>query len=179
MGSNVAMPGVGFLLVLLPFGCGLFDSAGSEKSAAVPTNGGSGGQSAGGGSGGTVGGGATNGGGAGGIGGATSCAGLPGPRMIEVSSPGGTKYCVDRTEVTEGCLPRGSSRQHRSIGDRSRKRSTSRPIRPGPISIYWSRSGSPNCRGGRGGDLRDARPDRDARASRSDVLVLEPTKAPG
>jgi len=45
------------------------------------------------------------GGGATGTGGSgaspASCAGLPGPAMVEVSAPIGVKYCIDRTEVTQ------------------------------------------------------------------------------
>lgn len=102
-------------LMVLPalaaaLGCSLFESSSSKKNdSIVPVVGGSagatpdagagtGGVSAGG-SGGAGGGGAL--GGAAGSSGAPTCLGLPGPSMVELSSPKGTKYCIDRTEVTQ------------------------------------------------------------------------------
>lgn len=33
---------------------------------------------------------------------AAGCSGMPGPSMVEVAAPNGSKYCIDRTEVTQG-----------------------------------------------------------------------------
>ncbi len=33
---------------------------------------------------------------------ATTCTGLPGPAMVEITVANGTKYCIDSTEVTQG-----------------------------------------------------------------------------
>jgi formylglycine-generating enzyme required for sulfatase activity len=83
-------------------GCSLFGSSdGKTTDKVVPAVGGTGGtagtgaSAAQGASGGTV----QVGGAGGGTG--SGCSGLPGPAMVEVQAPGGAKFCVDRTEVTQ------------------------------------------------------------------------------
>lgn len=71
---------------LLVVGCGLFGGESEGKNDPLAASGGAGGTPA-----------------AGGAGGGTSsaCASTRGPNMVEVSTPGGVKYCIDRTEVTQ------------------------------------------------------------------------------
>ncbi|MEZ4221581.1 MAG: SUMF1/EgtB/PvdO family nonheme iron enzyme [Polyangiaceae bacterium] len=80
-------------------GCGLFQSSDDDRSGSKL---GAGASAAGGkaGTGGTA---AAGQAGAGATGGTTAetCDGLPGPTMVQLASPGGVKYCMDRTEVTQ------------------------------------------------------------------------------
>lgn len=83
-------------------GCSLFQSSDGEKTGqVVPSSGGGGGSAGGaGGADASAGGGAPSGGQGGAP--ASKCAGLPGPSMVEIATPNGAKFCIDRTEVTQG-----------------------------------------------------------------------------
>ncbi|MBI5534000.1 MAG: SUMF1/EgtB/PvdO family nonheme iron enzyme [Deltaproteobacteria bacterium] len=90
------------LLGLLTSGCGLFgssDDGGAEQSGLQAGGGSSGASGAAGSSGASD---APDGGDAGQeTGQQPGCTGLPGPAMVELSSPNGVKYCIDGTEVTQ------------------------------------------------------------------------------
>ncbi|MEZ4221580.1 MAG: SUMF1/EgtB/PvdO family nonheme iron enzyme [Polyangiaceae bacterium] len=84
------------------WGCADGETRGSDHGSGASTSGGSGGMAAApaGGEAGTA---AAGQAGAGATGGTTAetCHGLPGPTMVQLASPGGVKYCMDRTEVTQ------------------------------------------------------------------------------
>lgn len=84
--------------------CGWFKDDTSGSGAGVTPSVGGAAAGGAGGSGSAVGGaGGSSGSAAGGAGGGqASCAALGGPLMVEVASPMGVKYCIDRTEVTQG-----------------------------------------------------------------------------
>jgi len=84
----------------LTTGCGLFGGEDGKRAEQIQP--GTGGTTGPGGTGGASGGVSGKGGTAGVSGASGSCLGLPGPAMVEVATPKGVKYCIDRTEVTQG-----------------------------------------------------------------------------
>ena len=80
-------------------GCGLFGGGDGKRADQIQP--GAGGTAGPGGTGGASGGVGGTGGTAANAGASGTCVGLPGPAMVEVATPKGVKYCIDRTEVTQ------------------------------------------------------------------------------
>lgn len=89
----------GLVALALTTGCGLF--GGDDGKRADKIQPGAGGTAGLGGTGGASGGSSATGGTAANAGASGTCLGLPGPAMVEIATPKGVKYCIDRTEVTQ------------------------------------------------------------------------------
>ena len=91
-------------------------------------------------------------------GGSTGCNALAGPAMVEVSSPAGTKYCIDRSEVTQAdyakflaAAPAKAGGEHTACG--SNGTYLPRQVPPGTVwepagdcvvGIGWTPESTPN-----------------------------------